>query len=143
MCPNLIAIEFCQEIEQFVNEVQLLWWNRGVSEESSRTFSFLVKDNILERLRTIKMRMWKTNIHSMLQRIPEELVDDVNEGYIVYDCYEKGYIYIDSISSRLSNYERAQVLAPFLELILWQTKIMERSNYNIDDETKRSCRLGC
>ncbi len=81
------------------------------------------------------------NIHSMLQRVPEEWINENNEGYLDYDSYENDNIYLDSISSRLSNYERAQELAPFLELILWQTKIIERSNDIVDDDTKRSCRI--
>ncbi len=138
-CPNLITIEFSHEVEQFVNEV---WWNREVSEDLLRTYSFLVQCNIIERLGTLKMMSWKRKIHSMLQRLPKELIDDGIKGRLFNDAYKKGNIYFDSIISRLSNYELAQELAPCLEMIVWQTKIMERSNYNIiDDETKRSCRI--
>ncbi len=38
-CDSLEAIEFCNEMEQFVNEASLPWWYDGVLEESLRTYS--------------------------------------------------------------------------------------------------------
>ncbi len=136
-CNNLVAIEFCNEIEQFVDEVSLPWWNHGVSEVSLRTYSFLVEGNILARLGTIKVKVWKKNIHNLLQRIPEELkdVDNDDDSYnpSTYNEEEEEEVkqeedvYLDSIRSRLSNYEYLQTVAPFLELALWKLH-MEVSN---------------
>ncbi len=118
-CERLLAIELCEEIEQFVHEASLHWWNHGVSEESLRTYSFLARRNIPSRLDTIHFQTWKENIHNMLQRIPEELeYDDINR---IWDDR-----YFDSIEHRLSDYEQAQEVAPILELALWKSKMEEQ-----------------
>jgi hypothetical protein len=113
-CTNLVAIEFYDEMEQFIDEVSLPWWNRGVSEASLMTYSFLARRNIPARLGTIKVQVWKKNIHDMLQRIPEEL-QEINN--------------FDSIESRLAIYEYLQDdVAPILELALWKSEMEEQSN---------------
>ncbi len=132
-CDSLLAIEFSEEIEQFVDEVLLPWWNHGVSEASLRTYSFLVQGNIPARLDTIKSQKWKITIHVMLQRIPEQL-KWVNKFWIDR--------YFDSIEYRLSDYEQAQEVVPFLELALWKVKITEQSNGSlINDDSKILCRI--
>jgi hypothetical protein len=40
------------------------------------TYSFLAKDNIPARLGAIKVRVWKENIHNILQRTPKVLKDN-------------------------------------------------------------------
>jgi BspA type Leucine rich repeat region (6 copies) len=133
-CSGLIAIEFCEQIEQFVHDISLSWWNNGVSEVSLRTYSFLA-EGIPARLGTIKSQTWKDNIHDMLQHIPEVWEYDDNGE----DWDEP---YFDSIEHRLSNYEQAQEVAPFLELALWKTKIMEQSNGNLINNNKKNlCRI--
>ena len=66
-----MEIQFCEEIEEFLNDVvSLPWWNDGVSEASLAMYSFLAQHNIPARLGRIKMRKWKDNIHGMLRCIP-------------------------------------------------------------------------
>ncbi len=125
-CGHLEAIEFCNEIEQFVDEVQLQWWNHGVAEASLRTYSFLAQHIIPARLRAIQVQTWKDNIHDMLLRIPEALKE--------VSCF-------DSIESQLAKYENLQYCLPILELALWKAKIMEQHNGNIN--IKNDMRLMC
>jgi hypothetical protein len=106
-CERLEEIEFSEEIEQFVHEVSLPWWNHGNSAESLRTYSVLAQHNIPARLGQIKKRSWKIHIHDMLQRIPEGL-KGVN-------------YYFNSIESRLASLEHLQKVAPILELALWKS----------------------
>jgi hypothetical protein len=147
-CDSLEAIEFCDEIEQLVNEATLTWWNQGVSEVSLRTYSFLAEDNIPARLGTLKVRVWKKNIHNLLQRIPEKLQNNDSSNDSDDDSYESDddeeiNDYFDSIESRLAYYIYLQEIAPFLELALWKVKLTEQqSNGNlIDDDTKMLCRI--
>jgi hypothetical protein len=147
-CTSLIKVEFCEEIEQFINEVSLPWWNHGVSKAACMTYSFLAQSNIPARLDRLKMRVWKDNIHNMLQRIPEELKDiedeesndDSNDG--MQFIKEEHGDYFDSMKYRLRQYEYLQqVVAPMLELALWKAKMEEQSNGNpINDEMKLQCR---
>ncbi len=136
-CERLLAIEFSDEIGQFVDEVPLPWWNRGVSKASLRTYSFLARFKVLARLGTIQVQKWKENIHNMLQRIPEE--DSRNNMEADDKVWDDNF---DSIEHRLSDYEQAQEVAPLLELALWKVKIMEQWNGNlINDDAKLLCRI--
>ena len=134
---SLEAIEFCDEIEQFVNEASLHWWNHGVSKASLRTYSFLVQYNIPSRLSKIKVRVWKKNIHNMLRHMPEELQDNDNEDDSDDDNYlsdddEEYKEYFDSIESRLSNYEQlCDDVVPILELACWKAKMTDNLNGNV------------
>jgi hypothetical protein len=121
-CQRSLAIEFSEEIEQFVDEVSLLWWNHGNSEESLRTYSFLAQHNIPARLDRIKQRSWKIHIHDRLQRIPEGL---------------KAVNYFDSIESRLASLEHLQNVAPILELALWKSHMEGLANSHLK---KLECR---
>ena len=63
-CPDLVEIQFCEEIEEFLNDVvSLPWWNDGVLEASLAMYSFLAQHNIPAHLGGIKVRKWKDNIH--------------------------------------------------------------------------------
>jgi hypothetical protein len=146
-CERLVAIEFCEEIEQFVNEASLHWWSHGMSVASLRTHSFLIECNIPARLDAIRAQKLRENIHSMLQRITEELKDDEDEYDEEDDDQEEeknGVTnYFDSIESQLSNYEYLQEVAPFLELALWRAKILEQCDGNIsnvENDVKLKCR---
>ena len=97
--------------------MSLPWWNHGNSEESLRTYSFLAQHNIPARVDRIKKRSWKIHIHDRLQRIPEGLIVEPD--------------YLDSIKSRLSKYEEAQNVAPFLELALWKSHMEGRAYSNL------------
>jgi hypothetical protein len=133
-CSGLVEIVFCEVLEEFVHEVSLPWWNHGNSEESLRTYSFLSASDIPARLGRIKKRSWKTDIHDMLQRIPEGLNDDDNNR----DYARNGRsFYLDSIKSRLSKYEEAQKVAPFLELALWKSHMEGQANSHL---MKLQCR---
>ncbi len=153
-CDSLVAIEFCDEIEKFVNELSLPWWNNGVSEAAWITYSFLAQRNIPARLDKLTATVWKKNIYNMLQLIPEILKDDENEynedeeGDDEEEDYEQEEeengvtYYFAYIESQLSNYEHLQEVAPFLELALWKAKITEQANGNIiQDDTKILCRV--
>jgi hypothetical protein len=134
-CTSLITIKFCAEMDQFVNEVSLPWWNHGVSEVSLETYSFFARCNIPARLDTIKFQTWKINIHDMLQKIPTMIPprkdwehDDDND--------------FASIDSQLAKYQHLQGVAPLLELVLWKSKILEQSNGNLlDERMKLQCRF--
>ncbi len=134
-CTSLITIEFCLEIEQFVNEVSLPWWNHGVSEMSLRTFSFLTQRNIPARLNTIKFQTWTIIIHTMLQSIPTIIPQ--KKAWRLEDDND-----FASIESRLAKYQHLQDVALFLELALWKSKILEQSNGNLlDERMKLQCRF--
>ncbi len=143
-CNSLENIEFCEEIELFVNEVSLPWWNRGVSEVSLSAVSFLAEFNIPLRLAQIKKRSWKIHIHDMLQRIPEGMDKDnrnESEYWEAWHEWEAQYWeeldedeegggreepmeqrnYLSSIESQLIKYEEAEIIAPILELALWKS----------------------
>jgi hypothetical protein len=128
-CDRLESIQFCDEIEQFVKEASLPWWNHGVSEVSLLTYSFLAHRKIPARFGAIRAQSLKDIIHEMLQWIPK--AEEFEE-----------YYYFDSIEYWLSNYVYFQEVAPFLELALWKAKITEQSNGNhINNDTKILCRV--
>ena len=144
-CDDLETIEFCEEIEQFVEEASLSWWNRGVLEESLKTYSFMAQHNIPSRLDTIKCQTWKDNIHDIFQRIPEEFQAEFWELYLMdqnhrYDN-DVRFVFV-TILRRLHQYEYLQgVVAPMLELVLWKEKITEQSNGDlINERMKLQCR---
>jgi hypothetical protein len=127
-CTSLVAIEFCNEIEQFVHEASLPWWNTGISEVSLRTYSFLAQRNIPARLNLINCRGWKDNIHEMFSRIPEEDSGKEKANNLV--------------ESHLLNYENLQCGLPILELALWRAKIIEQFDSNIisvENDAKLMC----
>ena len=137
-CTALVAIQFSEEIEEFVSELPLPlqnWWNNGVSKHALWTGSFFARCNIPARVGMIKLRAWKEKIHDMLLSIP--FMNFFPENYIAREnCY------FNVIHSQLANYEYLQDIAPFLELALWKTKIIEHSNGNlINDNVKLMCRI--
>jgi hypothetical protein len=141
----LEAFYFCEEIEQFVHEVALPWWSHGVSEESLRTFLFFAQCNTPARLEVLKVRVWGKIIRNWccgFQRTEElnKYYDD-NEMPLVYDSLEKGNVYFDSITTRLSNYEHLQDAFIVLELAFWKVIMTESFNGNIiiNEDTKVSC----
>ena len=165
-CENLVTIKFCEEMEKFVNEASLNWWNCALRLHSSlfegtsplgaceailwqnskidtrmRTYSFLVRCNIPSRLDTIKMRIWRKNIHNMLQRIPEAIAASVT----IEDDEQEEEFYFKPIESQLANYEHLQYGFTVLELALWKAKIvLEQLNGNIGNvknDVKLMCRV--
>ncbi len=100
-CSRLTtAVVLRDEIEEFVSKEPIGgWWNDypRVHEKRPRTYCFLVRCNIQERLGLGRSTQLQTNIHRMLRGIrsisPEGL------GF-----------YFDSIDSKLSAYENLTLL---------------------------------
>jgi hypothetical protein len=119
-CSNLTTVQFCDEIEEFVSgEWMRHWWNRGVHEKCLSTYSFFVRCNISERVGLLLPRMWQSNIHDMLGGIPSIS----SEGL---------YSYFRSIDSKLSVYDKLKDSPALLELAIWKSKIIQRTDGNID-----------
>ena len=143
-CSALEAVEFCEEIEEFVSAMALRpWWNNGTSKLALWTGSFLARCNIPCRVAMLN-KVWKANIHAMLQRIPSLTSYNEDEEFFIVNAPDDPYF--DSIQSQLDKYEYvqdvAQYFAPILELALWKLKITERSNDNlIDYNGKLMCRI--
>jgi hypothetical protein len=119
-CSNLTTVQFCDEIEEFVSgESMRHWWNHGVHERCPRTYSFFVRCNIPERVGLLLPRMWQSNIHDMLGGIPSISSKDLDS-------------YFRSIDSKLSVYDKLKDAPALLELAIWKSKIIERTDGNID-----------
>ena len=91
-CLRLEAIEFCTDIEEFLDLMLLRdWWKCGVSTRLIRTYSFLAQYNIpkrfgdLKRYGETKVLTWTAQIQDMLQRIPTmiSLQDDDEDDEVV------------------------------------------------------------
>ncbi len=124
---SLVAIEFCEEMEQLVRVVPIPGWNHGKSERSLWIYSMFAQLNVPVRLGAIKVQEWKSNIHKMLRSI--RVKKSWNEKATM-----KAYILVNS---RLFKYEFLQdVVAPILELALWKAKMDEHSDGN-----KLQCRF--
>jgi len=119
-CSNLLTMRFCDEMEEFVSgESMRHWWNHGVHEKCLRTYSFFVRCNIPERVGLLLPRMWQSNIQDMLGGIPS--------------ISSKGLgLYFRSIVSKLSVYDKLKYAPALLELAIWKSKIIERTDGNID-----------
>ena len=119
-CSDLTTVQFCNEIEEFVSgESMRHWWNHGVHKRCLRTYSFFVGCNIPERVGLLLPRMWQSNIHDMLGGIPSIS----SKGLDSYFC---------SIDSKLSVYDKLKDSPALLELAIWKSKIIERTDRNID-----------
>jgi hypothetical protein len=129
ICSQLTtAVVLCEEIEEFVlGDPMRGWWNDypGVHEKRLRTYCFLVRCNIPNRVGLVGARKLRTNIHEMLRGIP--LISPKGLG-----------IYFDSIDSKLSVYEGSTVL----ELAIRKTKIIEQTDGNINLLTN-AMKMGC
>ena len=90
-CSALEAVEFCEEIEEFVSAMALRpWWNNGTSNLSLWTGSFSARCNIPERVGMIILWVWKAQIRAMLQSIPTVMSfvnDDGNDRELVNDYF--------------------------------------------------------
>jgi len=130
-CPMLTTVRFCDEIEEFVSaESMRHWWNRGVHEKCMRTYSFFVRCNIPERVGLLSPRMWRSDIHDMLGGIPSISSEGLDS-------------YFRSVASKLSVYDKLKDAPALLELAIWKSKIIERTDGNIDPldaDMKIECR---
>ncbi len=93
ICSNLSNMEFCPQIEEYVScEAMRDWWNHGVNERCLRTYCFLVRCSIPERLSLVRVQCWRADIYDMLGRIPTVSKEGMESFFV-------------SIDSRLSLYE--------------------------------------
>jgi hypothetical protein len=115
-----LTVRFCDEIEEFVSgESMRHWWNNGVHESCLMMYSFFVRCNIPERVGLLLPRMWQSNIHDMLGGIPSISSEGLDS-------------YFRSIDSKLSVYDKLKDAPSLLELAIWNSKIIERTDGNID-----------
>jgi hypothetical protein len=99
-CSDLVAVEFSEEIEEFVSAMTLRpWWNNGTSKLSLWTGTFLARFNIPEWVGMIKFWVWKAQMHAMLQSIPT-MMSFINDDETDIEP-ENNYSF--SINSRLAN----------------------------------------
>ncbi len=119
-CSNLTTVQFCDEIEEFVSgESMRHWWNHGVHEKCLSTYSFFVRCNIPERVGLLLPRMWQSNVHDMLGGIPSISSKGLDSHF-------------RSIDSKLSVYDELKDAPALMELAIWKSKIIERTDGNID-----------
>jgi hypothetical protein len=70
-CSKLMNVQFCPQIEEFISsKAMLTWWDRGVHKRCPRTYSFLMKFNIPDRLGHVIAPTWRADIYRMLNLIP-------------------------------------------------------------------------
>jgi hypothetical protein len=134
-CSNLTAVQFCDEIEEFVSgESMRHWWNNGVHEKCLSTYCLLVRFNIPERVGLVRSATLQTNIHGMLELIPSI-------------SPKRLFSYFRSMDSKLSAYEAklsAYEGSTMLELAIWKSKIVEQTDgvtYPLDADLKMACRI--
>ena len=99
-------------------------------EKCLRTYSFFVRGNIPERVGLLLPRMWQSNIHDMLGGIPSISSEGLDA-------------YFRSIDSKLSVYDKLKDAPKLLELAIWKSKIIERTDRNtdlLDADMKIECR---
>ena len=141
-CRSLVNIQFCREVEDFVSDASLReWWNNGFHELSLRTYSFLVKDDVPNRLGQIYARALKNNIYALFQRIPLVFSSDGEEDG--YDDDDDKYEYFKLIDDRITICKYLQDdVVPLLELALWKSEMTEQLKCNLTNEqaTKSQCR---
>ncbi len=132
-CSGLVSVAFCEEMKQLVKKLPIPWWGPGKSRRVLRTYSSLAQYNIPVQLATIKVLVWKSNIHKILQRI---LVRNKTKEKALMRAYTL-------IESQLSMYKHLQNAASILELALWKSKMEEQVNDNILDDQimKWQCRF--
>jgi hypothetical protein len=141
-CRSLVNIQFCREVEDFVSDASLReWWNNGFHELSLRTYSFLIKDDVPNRLGQIYARALKNNIYALFQRIPLVFSSDGEEDG--YDDDDDKYEYFKLIDDRITICKYLQDdVVPLLELALWKSEMTEQLKCNLTNEqaTKSQCR---
>jgi len=118
----------CEELVKPLNG----WWRSKDNDgnESLLTFRFLVKSNILERMRTLGVTKWRTTIQGMVESIPfltsRELVphfDKIHSKLVSYEC----------------KYRQRKDAVSLLELALWKSKIDQSSNGVKDRHHRTNC----
>jgi hypothetical protein len=108
-CSNLTNVQFCFQVEDFVS--RLTWWDRGVHKRCPRTYSFLMKFNIPDRLGHVIAPTWRADIYRMLNLIPRISAESLTLQFSI-------------IESILTLYERINLYPMLLELIIWKSEII-------------------
>ncbi len=123
---------FCDEIEEFVSDTLMQdWWNQGVHKKCLSTYCFLGRCNIPMSVNDQTQRMWRFNIHPMLQCIPSIANNNLHN-------------YFDSINKKLFLYLILKNIPALLELVTWKLKIITRTDENenfdiLSVNTKMKC----
>jgi len=132
-CTSLTSVVFCNEIQEFVS--MLNWWKKGIHKKSTRTYCFVVKHKITQRLKDLKPLNWRQAdiIYDMLNRIPS----------ISNTCLESNYF--ETIHRKLQLYESLMHAFSLVELGLWRSicmkEILRESNGSITvKRLKMQCR---
>ncbi|KAL7535574.1 hypothetical protein ACHAXR_006584, partial [Thalassiosira sp. AJA248-18] len=122
--------------EEMVNPLKG-WWHHEDPATSLKTFHFLVKCNIPERLSAIGIRKWRMEIKSMVETVPPTAVSEMSSEFY-------------AIHSKLASYEigyhQLKQVTTLLELALWKSKISQSEETGEEGYTsnqKGLCRIKC
>lgn len=120
--------------EDFVNPLKG-WWHHEHPGTSLKTFHFLVKCNIPERLSAIGVRKWRDDITNMVETVPPTVVSEMaSEFFAIHSklaSYEQGYVQLKTITT-------------LTELALWKSKISQSEELEGHTANERgSCRIKC
>ncbi len=112
-----MAVEFSDEIEEFVSETALQeWWNRGIAEQCLRTYCWLSQNCIAKRFRMLKATKWRLAINGMLSLIPSiDIYIGIEPNRIKNEKFNE---HLESINTKLIVFEKLRDIATLLELAL-------------------------
>jgi hypothetical protein len=133
-CTSLTSVVFCNRIQEFVTTRESMrnWWNGGIHKRSTRTYCFLVKHQIPQRLELLRPLTLQADIHGMLACIPRVSTHSLERHF-------------KTIDQKLHSYQHLMNAFSLLEQGLWKSIIIEqifqRSNGSITVDTlKIRCR---
>jgi hypothetical protein len=133
-CTSLTSVVFCNRIQEFVTTKESMrnWWNGGIHKRSTRTYCFLVKHQIPQRLELLRPLTLQADIHGMLACIPRVSTHSLERHF-------------KTIDQKLHSYQHLMNAFSLLEQGLWKSIIIEqifqRSNGSITVDTlKIRCR---
>jgi hypothetical protein len=133
-CTSLTSVVFCNRIQEFVTTKESMrnWWNGGIHKRSTRTYCFLVKHQIPQRLELLRPLTLQADIHGMLACIPRVSTHSLERHF-------------KTIDQKLHSYQHLMNAFLLLEQGLWKSIIIEqifqRSNGSITVDTlKIRCR---
>ena len=126
------SMSFWLLCEELVQPLEGGWWRPNRYYNSMRSFDFMVKCNIAERLNTIRVRKWQLDIKCLVGRICSIQSSKLGS-------------YFDTIHCKLVAYEREfnhlKDAAFLLELALWKAKVDESINDTAG--VKMQCLINC
>ena len=125
----------CEEFAQPLNG----WWNSHSTVVSLKTFKFVMKCNIPERLSKIGIKKWRLDIQNLVGGFSS----------LVADPAASSSLGASNIHVKLSRYEyeypQLKEAAFLLELVLWKLKvinILDQAEAGFD-MTREQCRIHC